>query len=75
MFIIRETLILLGEIGRNSRHCLLKLPLENIFAVVKPVNLWNALPDGIVGCKTINNFVNKLKYAELANFLTEYACL
>ena len=45
-----------------------------IFAV-RTVNLWNALPDGIVGCKMTNNFVTKQKCAELVKFLKEHACI
>ena len=39
------------------------------------MNLWNALPNGIVGCKMINNFVTKLKFVELAKFLKGHACI
>ena len=37
------------------------------------MNLWNAVPDGIVGCKMINNFVTKPKCAELVKFLKVHA--
>ena len=38
-----------------------KLDIRKYFFFVRTVNLWNALPDGIVGCKIIHNFVTKLK--------------
>ena len=47
--------------------------LENIFCAVRTVNLWNALPDGFVESIAIYNFVNKLKCAELVNFLKRHA--
>ena len=35
----------------------------------------NALPDGIVERKMINNFITKLKCAELVKFLKGHACI
>ena len=45
------------------------LDIKKYFFAVRTVNLWNTLPDGIVGCKMINNFVTKLKCAQLVKFL------
>ena len=52
-----------------------KLYIRKYFFAVRTVNLWNALPDDIVGCKMINNFVTKLKYAQLVKFLKGHACI
>ena len=51
-----------------------KLDIRKYFFAVRTVNLWNALPDGIEGCKMIRNFVTKLKCAELVKFLERHAC-
>ena len=50
-----------------------KLDIRKYFFAVQTVNLWNALPGGILGCKMINNFVTKLKCAELVKFLKGHA--
>ena len=34
-----------------------KLDIRKYVFAVRTVNLWSALPDGIVVCKMINNFV------------------
>ena len=66
MFIIR------GTSTRGNRlklhNLFAKLDIRKYFFATRTVNLWNALPDGIVGCKMINYFVTKLKCAELVNF-------
>ena len=52
-----------------------KLNIRKDFFAVRTVNLWNTLPDGIVACKMINNFVTKLKRAQLIKFLKGHACI
>ena len=52
-----------------------KLNIRKYFFAVRTVNLWNALPDGILGCKMINNFVTKLQCAQLVKFLKGHACI
>ena len=52
-----------------------KLDIKKYFFSERTVNLWNALSDSIVGCKMINNFVTKLKCAELVKFLKGHACI
>ena len=73
MFIIRE------HSSRRNRlklhNFFAKLDMKKYFFAVRTVNLWNALPHGIVGCKMINNFVTKLKCAELVKFLKGHACM
>ena len=51
------------------------LDIRKYFFAVRTVNLWNTLPDGIVGCKMINNFITKLKCAQLVKFLKRHACI
>ena len=54
---------------------LANLNIRKYFFAIQTVNLWNALPDGILECKMINNFVTKIKCAELVKFLKVHACM
>ena len=75
-YVYHQGNIQLGEIDYSKLHTFFaKLDIRKYFFAVRTVNLWNALPDGIVGCKMINNFVTKLKCAQLVKFLKGHACI
>ena len=73
MFIIREHSTKGNRLKLQKLFA--KLDIRKYIFAVRTVNLWNALPDGIVGCKMTNNFVTKQKCAELVKFLKEHACI
>ena len=73
MLIIRETFYQGKQI--KFAYIFAKLDIRKYFFALPTVNLWNVLPDGIVGCKMINNFVTKLKCAQLVKCLKGHACI